>query len=207
MSKGLLIVVSGFSGAGKGTLVRTLAERYPNYVLSVSATTRSPREGERDGVDYFFKTEEEFRLMIDAGELIEYEGYVGHYYGTPKRYVERINDSGKDVILEIDVRGGLNIKKRYPDAVLVFVCAPSLKETRRRLCERGSEEEEVIEERMRQIEREMEAVPRYDYLLVNDDLDECVEKMNCIVSAERQKVSNSAYILKRLKEELSGGKK
>ena len=205
MNKGLLIVVSGFSGAGKGTLIKILTKRYPAYALSISATTRKPRPGETDGVEYFFKTEEEFKEMIDNGELIEYEGYVGHYYGTPKKYVEEMTAKGRDVILEIDVRGGFNIKKQNPDAVLIFVSAPSIKEIERRLRERGSESSDDIDERLRQIEREMEAIPQYDYLLINDDLEECINNMNAIVAAERQKVSNNSLFIEELKKEISGG--
>jgi guanylate kinase len=206
MSKGLLIVVSGFSGAGKGTLMKLLTSRYPDYRLSISATTRKPRDGERDGVEYFFKTEEEFKRMIEEDELIEYEGYVGHYYGTPKKYVEEMMAEGKDVILEIDVRGGLNIKRNYPDAVLIFVSAPSIKEIERRLRGRGSESCGDIEERMRQVGREMEAMHLYDYLLINDDIEECIENMKAIVSAERQKICNNKHFIDKLENEIHGGK-
>ena len=207
MSKGLLIVVSGYSGAGKGTLMKKLLQKYPGYELSISATTRKPRDGETDGVEYFFKTEEEFRHMIENGELIEYEGYVGHYYGTPKKYVEEMMAEGKDVILEIDVRGGLNIKKQNPGAVLIFVSAPSIGEIERRLRGRGSESCDDIDERLRQIERETAAIPSYDYLLINDDLEECVNNMNAIVCAERQKVSNNRSFIEQLEREISGGNK
>ena len=206
MNKGLLFVISGFSGAGKGTLMKRLTERYPDYALSISATTRSPREGERDGIEYFFKTEEEFRQMIDNGELLEYEGYVGHYYGTPRKYVEEMMSQGKDVILEIDVRGGLNIKKQMPEAVLVFVTAPSVRELERRLRGRATESDEVIRERMSQIEREMRSIEHYDYLLINDDIENALNKMNIIADAERQKVAKNASFIENLEKEINGGR-
>ncbi len=206
MNKGLLFVISGFSGAGKGTLMKRLTERYPDYALSISATTRSPREGERDGIEYFFKTEEEFKQMIDNGELLEYEGYVGHYYGTPRKYVEEMMSQGKDVILEIDVRGGLNIKKQMPEAVLVFVTAPSVRELERRLRGRATESDDVIRERMSQIEREMKSIEHYDYLLINDDIENALNKMNIIADAERQKVAKNASFIENLEKEINGGR-
>ena len=206
MSKGLLIVVSGFSGVGKGTLMKLLRQRCPGYGMSISATTRKPREGEKDGVEYFFKTDEEFSRMIENGELLEYEGYAGHYYGTPRKYVEEMMEKGQDVILEIDVRGGLNIKKKDPDAVLIFVSAPSIEEIERRLRGRGSESEEDIQIRMRQIEREFAAIPSYDYLLINDDIEECLSSLNAIVTAERQKVCNSKSFIDKIGQEIYGGK-
>ena len=135
--QGILVVVSGFSGAGKGTLMRELLKRYDNYALSVSATTRTPREGEKDGQEYFFVSKEEFLKMIEEQRLIEYAQYVNHYYGTPKDYVEEKLASGKDVILEIEIQGALKIKKRFPEALLLFVTPPSAKELRRRLVGRG----------------------------------------------------------------------
>ena len=206
MNKGLLFVISGFSGAGKGTLMKLLTERYPEYALSVSATTRAPRDGERDGIEYFFKTEEEFKLMADNGELLEYEGYVGHYYGTPRKYVEEMMSLGKDVILEIDVRGGLNIKKQMPEAVLIFVTAPSVKELERRLRGRASESDEDIKARMSQIEREMKSIRHYDYLLVNDDIEKSIDKMNIIADAERQKIAKNASFIENLEKEIYGGR-
>lgn len=207
MSKGLLFVVSGFSGAGKGTLMKLLLKRNPGYALSVSATTRSPRSGEREGVEYFFKTEDEFRAMIENDELLEYENYVGHFYGTPRKYVEEMIEGGRDVILEIDVRGGLNIKKKWPQAVLIFVSAPSVAELERRLKERDSESEEDIKNRLDQLAREYSSVSSYDYILVNDDIEEGIRSFDAIVRAERQRVANSAEFIKRLGSEISGGEK
>ncbi len=205
MSKGLLLVVSGFSGAGKGTLMKRLIAEYPAYALSISATTRKPRSTEKDGVDYFFKTKEEFEAMIAADELIEYEKYVDNYYGTPKRYVEDMMAQGKDVFLEIDVRGAVNIKKKIPEAVLVFVAAPSIAELKRRLMGRGTESAEVIEKRLEQIKRELKSVPDYDYLLINDDIEDCMNNMNAIVSAQRQKIGSNKAFIDKLANEINGG--
>ena len=147
--RGILIVVSGFSGAGKGTLMKELMKRYEEtYALSVSATTRNPREGEVDGREYFFKTTEEFEKMIAKEELIEYARYVENYYGTPRTYVEQQLEAGKDVILEIEIQGALKVKERFPDTLLLFVTPPSAKELRRRLVGRGTETMEVIESRL-----------------------------------------------------------
>ena len=148
MNKGTLTVLSGFSGAGKGTLVKRLLEKYDSYVLSISATTRAPREGEQDGREYFFRTKEEFEQMIADGALLEHACYVGNYYGTPRAWVEEQMESGKDVILEIEIQGAHNIKKQYPEALLLFVAPPSAEELVRRLVGRGTETEEVIRNRV-----------------------------------------------------------
>ena len=155
--RGILIVVSGFSGAGKGTLMKELMKRYEEtYALSVSATTRNPREGEVDGREYFFKTTEEFEKMIAKEELIEYARYVENYYGTPRTYVEQQLEAGKDVILEIEIQGALKVKERFPDTLLLFVTPPSAKELRRRLVGRGTETMEVIESRLARAVEESE---------------------------------------------------
>lgn len=149
MSKrGCLVIISGFSGAGKGTVVRELTSRYDNYALSISATTRAPRKGEENGREYFFKTREEFEELIKQDALYEYAQYVSNYYGTPKAYVQQQLDAGKDVILEIEVQGALNVKAKNPEALLLFVTPPSAQELKRRLIGRGTETLEVINERM-----------------------------------------------------------
>jgi len=169
--------------------------------LSVSATTRAPREGEEEGVHYFFKTEEEFKEMIARGELLEYANYVGNYYGTPREYVKQQLLAGKDVILEIETEGALNIKREYPDAVLVFVMPPSVEEIHRRLLHRGTETEEIIEKRMKKAGFEITVVDRYDYLMVNDVLEESVELFNSIVRSQHMAVSrNRDYIEDKKKE-------
>ena len=160
--RGILIVVSGFSGAGKGTLMKELMKRYEEtYALSVSATTRNPREGEVDGREYFFKTTEEFEKMIAKEELIEYARYVENYYGTPRTYVEQQLEAGKDVILEIEIQGALKVKERFPDTLLLFVTPPSAKELRRRLVGRGTETMEVIESRLARAVEESEYMDQY----------------------------------------------
>ena len=147
MSKGVLTVVSGFSGAGKGTVMKRLIQKYDDYALSISVTTRNPREGERDGIEYFFKTKEEVEAMIENDEFLEYARYVDNYYGTPRFYVEEMLAKGKNVILEIEIQGAMQIKAKNPEAVLVFVTPPSFEELRNRLVGRGTETADVIESR------------------------------------------------------------
>lgn len=185
-SKGQLIVVSGFAGTGKGTLMKLLLERYPdNYVLSISATTRNPRPGEEEGVHYFFKDKAEFERMIAEGELLEHAQYVGNYYGTPKAFVAQKQQEGKDVILEIEIQGALNIKKQFPEAVLLFVVPPTADELERRLVGRGTETPEVVTQRLSRAREEAEGITEYDYLIVNDDLDSCVAQMHEIIQSAR----------------------
>jgi len=171
--KGLLLVISGFSGAGKGTVVKRLLELHNDYALSISATTRSPREGEQNGREYFFKSTEEFESMIDNSELIEYAKYVSNYYGTPKAYVEEQLEAGKNVILEIEIQGALNIKKMYPDAVLLFIMPPSAEELERRLVGRGTEDEATIKARLQRASDEAKGVENYNYIVINDTVKEC----------------------------------
>lgn len=180
--QGIITVISGFSGAGKGTVVRQMVEQY-NYVVSVSATTREPRAGEVDGVHYFFKTNAEFEEMIQRGELMEHAGYVDHYYGTPKEYVMQQLEQGKDVILEIEMQGALQIKENYPEAVLVFLTPPSYDELRSRLLGRGTETEEVIAKRLQRAAEECIYMEKYDYIVVNDDLDTCVEQVHQLIQS------------------------
>ena len=206
MNKGLLIAVSGFSGSGKGTLMKEVMRTYDNYALSVSATTRAPRPGERDGIEYFFKTKEEFEELIRNHELIEYASYVDNYYGTPKAYVEKMLSEGKDVILEIEVQGALSLKEKYPGMVLIFIVPPSLEELRRRFAERGTETEENINNRLRQIEREFHSMMNYEYILENKDLPECAACFHGIIQAEHNKLINQTDLIKRMTEEF-GGKK
>lgn len=175
--QGILTVVSGFSGAGKGTLMKALLEKY-EYGLSISATTRAPREGEQNGREYFFLTKEQFEDMISKNELIEYAQYVGNYYGTPKKYVQQQLDAGKNVILEIEIQGALNVKKMFPDALLIFVTPPSAAELKSRLVGRGTEDMETINKRMKRAAEESQFMNSYDYIAVNDKLDECVEELN-----------------------------
>ena len=185
---GILIVVSGFSGSGKGTIMKELLKRYDNYALSISATTRAPREGETDGREYFFKTREEFEKMIAKEELIEYAEYVNNYYGTPRAYVEEQLTAGKDVILEIEIQGALKVKKKFPDTLLLFVTPPSAEELRKRLIGRGTETMEVIEQRMQRAIEESDGMESYDYYVINDDLDTCVDEVHRIIQAFADKI-------------------
>lgn len=200
--QGILVVVSGFSGAGKGTLMKELLKRYDNYALSVSATTRQPREGEKDGEDYFFVNREYFQQMIEEGRLVEYAQYVNHYYGTPRDYVEKKMAEGKDVILEIEIQGALKVKKRFPDALLIFVTPPSAGELRRRLVGRGTETIEVINARLRRAAEEASGMEAYDYLLINYEIDACVEQMHQLITLQHSKTCYHLDFLSRMREEL-----
>ena len=200
--QGILAVVSGFSGAGKGTLMKELLKRYDNYALSVSATTRQPREGEKDGEDYFFVSREYFQQMIEDGRLVEYAQYVNHYYGTPRDYVEKKMAEGKDVILEIEIQGALKVKKRFPDALLIFVTPNSDAELRRRLVGRGTETIEVINARLRRAAEEASGMEAYDYLLINDEIDKCVEQMHQLITLQHSKPCYHLDFLSRMREEL-----
>ncbi|MBR5337209.1 MAG: guanylate kinase [Lachnospiraceae bacterium] len=179
--QGKLIVVSGFSGSGKGTVIKDILDRYGSYSLSISATTRKPREGEVDGREYFFKTIEEFEKMVSEDMLIEYAKYVGNYYGTPRDYVEKQLSEGRDVILEIEIQGAMKVKERYPEAILIFLTPPSGKELIGRLKGRGTEDDSVITSRMKRALEEAEGVGGYDYVLVNDEIDKCSECLHYIV--------------------------
>ena len=202
-NRGILIVVSGFSGAGKGTLMKELLRRHPDtYALSISATTRSPREGEVDGREYFFISTEEFEKMIAKDGLIEYARYVENYYGTPRGYVEEQMKQGKDVILEIEIQGALKVKKAFPDTLLLFVTPPSAGELQSRLIGRGTETMDVIRSRMNRACEEAEGMELYDYLIINDDLDACVEEMHSIIRGEHRRTSRNADFVKRIKQDL-----
>ena len=197
--KGVLIVLSGFSGAGKGTLVNRLINEYDNYALSISMTTRAPREGETDGKSYFFVTREAFQNKIKENGFLEYASYCDNYYGTPKSYVEEQLQSGKDVILEIEVQGALQIKEKYPDALLLFVTPPSAEILHDRLASRQTETAEVIAKRMRTAAKESELMHKYDYIVVNDDLDTCVKdthEMIRVAHASSVRVTEFIDILK-----------
>jgi len=198
--EGILIIISGFSGAGKGTIVKRLSTDN-QYALSISATTRKPREGEIDSQHYFFIDEEEFEQMIRDNELIEYASYVGNYYGTPKKYVLEQMALGKDVILEIEMQGALQVKKQFNDALLVFITAPTAYEIKDRLIKRGTESLELIEKRLRKSLTEIDAIDDYDYILVNDGLDETVEHLHGIISSEHERVKRNKGLKDRLRKE------
>ncbi|MDO4344131.1 MAG: guanylate kinase [Eubacteriales bacterium] len=200
--KGILLVISGFAGTGKGSLVSALTENYPNYALSVSATTRAPRPGEKEGVHYFFKSKEEFQKMIAAGELIEYAQYVENYYGTPKAYVEQQMEAGKDVILEIEIQGALKIKEKFPEALLLFVVPPDADTLEERLRKRNTESPEVIRKRLLRAVEESEYISRYDYLIVNDDLMACMEETHAIIQSEHFCTFRNGEFIETLQRDL-----
>lgn len=206
MRKGILIVVSGFSGAGKGTLMKKLVQEYDNYALSISATTRNPRPGEEDGREYFFLKKEEFEQKIAANGLIEYACYCDNYYGTPRAYVEKQLADGKDVILEIEIQGALKVKKQYPDALLLFVMPPSAEELRRRLEGRGTETQDVIDKRMHRAREEAEGIEEYEYIVVNDDLDVCVRELHEIITAAHNTPLRNKDFIEKMRKELEGEK-
>ncbi len=201
--KGLVIVLSGFSGAGKGTIMKHLLEAHPtDYNLSISATTREMRAGEKDGREYFFKTKEEFDKMIANNELLEYATFNGNFYGTPKAYVEQLIEDKKDVILEIETHGALKVKEMFPDALLLFTMPPSAAELKNRLVGRGTETEEVIAQRLAISNKEADIMEKYDYLIVNDTLEKAVDQVHNIIQAEHFKVSRNSTAIKEMKDQL-----
>lgn len=200
--RGVLAVVSGFSGAGKGTVMKALLQKYDNYALSVSATTREPRPGEKHGREYFFVEEKEFERMIEAGELIEYARYVNHYYGTPRAYVESKLAEGKDVLLEIEIQGALKVKEAFPETLLIFLVPPTAKELKERLTGRGTESEDVIESRMKRAVEEASEMEAYDYILVNDTVDACTERLHGLIQANHYRASANKELAERMKKEL-----
>ncbi len=202
-NKGILTVISGFSGAGKGTLMKRLLERYPEeYALSVSVTTRQPRQGEVDGASYFFITKERFQEMIAGDELIEYACYVDNYYGTPKEYVEKKLAEGKNVLLEIELQGAMKVKAARPDTVLLFVTPPDADTLRERLIGRGTETMEVIEKRLARAAQEALGMDSYDYLVVNDDLEECTENVHSILLSEHFRKERNADLIQHIKTDV-----
>jgi len=183
--RGLLIVLSGPSGVGKGTVRKELfSQPDTNYEYSISMTTRKPREGEVDGVDYFFKTHEEFEYLIDEGRLLEYASYVGNYYGTPLDYVNETLDAGRDVFLEIEVQGASQVRDKVPDGLFIFLAPPSLSALEQRLVGRGTETDEVIASRIGAARQELEMMNLYDYVVENDEVQFACERVNAIVTAE-----------------------
>ena len=202
-NKGILMVISGFSGAGKGTLVKKLLSEYDNYALSISMTTRGPREGEQDGREYFFRTKEQFEENIAKNGFIEYAQYCGNYYGTPKAYVEEQMQAGKDVILEIEIQGARKIKAKNPEALLIFIAPPSMAELKNRLVGRGTETPQVIESRLHRAAEESQGVEEYDYLLLNDELEICVDELHRIIQSEHSRISRNLGFIQELRKEAS----
>jgi guanylate kinase len=183
--RGLLIVISGPSGVGKGTVCGLLRKRNPNIIYSISATTRLPRQGERHGVNYFFHSKEEFISMRERGELIEWAEYVGNYYGTPRRFVEEKLDAGENVILEIEVQGAKQVKKQFPQGIFIFLLPPSMDELKRRIMGRGTETVSTIHRRLHLASDECKELAMYDYAVINDKLVHACEKIESILTAEQ----------------------
>jgi guanylate kinase len=182
--KGILIVLSGPSGVGKGTVCKALRQCSPDLIYSVSATTRLPREGEVDGVNYFFKTREQFQQLIQDNQMLEWAEYVGNYYGTPRKFVEETLNAGKDIILEIEVQGALKVKQTFPDGVYLFLLPPSMDELESRIVGRGTESEEVIRSRMSVAMDEIRLMEHYDYAIVNDHVEHACSRIQSILVAE-----------------------
>ncbi|MBQ4283785.1 MAG: guanylate kinase [Lachnospira sp.] len=208
MSKqGKLLVVSGFSGAGKGTVMKKLLETYDNYNLSISATTRKPREGEVDGREYFFKTVDEFKAMIEADEFLEHAQYVGNYYGTPKGYVISQMEAGNNCMLEIEIVGAMNVKRLIPEAKLIFVTPPSATELKSRLVGRGTEDEATIMARLARAIEESDGVENYDYIVLNDTVEECVQMIDKLVHDDEEacnicKATDNLDLIYQIREDL-----
>lgn len=196
MKKGKLIVISGPSGVGKGTVVKQLMQRHERLRFSVSATTRAIRPGEQDGVNYYFITREAFEKLISEDALLEYASYVNNYYGTPERPVNEQLEQGCDVLLEIEVQGALQVKRRRPDAILIFIAAPSFDELARRLRGRGDTAEDQVLQRLKTARQEYIKASEYDYIVVNDQVDEVVDEIFSILTAESLRAYNQAEVLK-----------
>ena len=200
--KGMLIVVSGFAGTGKGTLMKMLTERSDRFALSVSMTTRSPRPGEKEGVSYFFTDKAGFEETIAKDGFLEYASYCGNYYGTPKAYVEKMRGEGKDVILEIELQGATRIKEKYPETLLLFILPPSIVELKNRLLTRGTETPEVIEKRLSRAAKEAEGIGGYDYVLINDDLETCYTQLLTVIEAARLHTGRNKEFISEIQKEL-----
>lgn len=196
--QGLLLVVSGPSGAGKGTICSLLREHLPELAYSVSVTSRQPRPGEVDGKDYFFKTIPQIKDMIFRGELLEYAQVYGNYYGTPKPYVQKLLDEGRDVLLEIDIQGALQIKKVFPSGVFVFVVPPSLEELSARIYKRGTDTEEIIRKRLAAATQELTYASEYDYIIVNDVAEKAAGRVLTLLEAERYRAARTYFVVDKI---------
>lgn len=200
--RGTLIVLSGFSGAGKGTVVKELVRKY-QYRISTSWTTRSPRAGEVDGREYHFRTTKEFQELIEKNGFIEWAQYVENYYGTPRAFVEEELEKGNNVILEIEVQGALNIKAQYPNALLLFITTKDAKTLEQRLIGRGTEDMDTIKKRLNRAKEEAKDIEKYEYIIVNDNLEECVEQIHQIVLSENCRMSNQTVFVHKMQEDLA----
>ncbi len=180
-----LFVLSGSSGVGKGTVLKGFLQKNPNFMLSISCTTRKPREGEVDGVNYFFLSKEEFQKNINEDKFLEWAQFAGNFYGTKKKYINRCLEDGKDIILEIDTQGALQVKKQMPEAVLIFICPPSLEALESRLRGRHTEDEETIQKRLNEVKVELERARKFDYKIVNDELERAITELEKVISKEQ----------------------
>lgn len=198
MSKGIVILISGPSGVGKGTAVKEILKDKDKYALSISATTRKKRDGEIDGVSYFFISKEEFIDRIEQGLMLEYAEYCGNFYGTPKAYVDEMINKGKNVILEIEVQGAESVKSIMPEAVSIFVMPPSMDALESRLRARGTEDEETIRKRLDTASLEMKKAVCYDYIVINDRLEDCISDIKSVISAESHKNTNMVNFIKEV---------
>lgn len=193
--QGILIVLSGPSGTGKGTICRELLAMYPNLNYSISATTRAPRNGEIHGVNYLFIAKEKFQSMIENDELLEWAEVYGNYYGTPRRYVMEMLHSGKDVVLEIDIQGAMQVKEKFPEGVFIYIVPPSIDELADRIYKRGTDSTEVIQKRLSSVSIELASAYHYHYVVVNDNLQEAVTKVEAIIAAEKCRISRNSRLI------------
>ncbi|MBH0333396.1 MULTISPECIES: guanylate kinase [Brevibacillus] len=202
VDRGLLLVLSGPAGVGKGTVCKALREVMPDLVYSVSATTRQPRPGEVEGVNYFFKSQEEFKQMIEEDALLEWAEYVGNYYGTPRQFVDDMLNEGRDVILEIEVQGALQVKKSFPQGTFLFLAPPDLNELENRIVGRGTESQEIIRKRMEVARAEIELMDHYDYVVVNDVIESACDRIQAIITAEHLKKDRQVHKYRKWLQEV-----
>ena len=200
MKEGLLVVISGASGTGKGTVCKALFEVEKNLSFSVSATTRKPREGEKDGVNYYFLTKDEFEKRIEAGEFLEWANVYGNYYGTPMKEVSNRLKNGEDILLEIDTQGAINVMEKMPKGVFIFLLPPSMDELKRRIEGRGTETEESLKKRLGAAKTEIALAEKYDYTVVNDEVENAVKHISAILAAERAKSNRNLNLIEELEK-------
>ena len=199
--KGILFILSGPSGVGKGTVRKKLFEEASELQYSISMTTRDMRPGELDGIDYFYKSVEEFETLIEQNQLLEYAKYVSNYYGTPRKYVEETLAKGQDVFLEIEVQGALQVKENFPEGVFIFLFPPSLEELKNRIVNRGTESQELVVNRLKEARKEIEMMDAYDYVVVNDRVEHAVDKVKAIIKSEHLKRERVAKQYKKILED------